>query len=124
MKNQIFIYLARRDKKGIKNLFNFPYKTKVYPTKINNSNIEHFQFSEEIKNVLYSELFTNKMLYDLYIESAESFQKLKDSLIKRGFKNLPLQQISLKLMASNRNINENFLVTKNSTMIRRKKDQA
>jgi hypothetical protein len=124
MKNQIFIYLARRDKKGIKNLFNFPYKNKIYPTKISNSNIEHFQFSNEIKNVLYVELDKNKMLYEIYAESAESFQNLKDALKKRGFKNLPLQQISLKLMVNNRNINEDFLITKNSTMLRRKKDQA
>ena len=124
MKNQIFIYLARKDKKGIKNLFNFSYKNKVYPTKINNSNIEHFQFANEIKNVLYLELDKNKMLFDLYVESAESFQKLKESLVKRGFKNLPLQQISLKLMVNNRNINEDFLITKKSTMLRRKKDQA
>jgi|688.fasta_scaffold192874_3 hypothetical protein len=122
MKNQIFIYLARRDKKGIKCLFNFPYKTKVYPTKIDN--IENFQFSNEIKSSLYLEFEKNKFLYELYMESANSYNDLKQSLIKRGYKNLPLQQISLKLMDSNQNINENFLVTKNSTMLRKKTDQA
>jgi hypothetical protein len=58
------------------------------------------------------------------MESANSYNDLKQSLIKRGYKNLPLQQISLKLMDSNQNINENFLVTKNSTMLRKKTDQA
>jgi len=122
MKNQVFIYLARRDKKGIKTLFNFPYKTKIYPTKV--SNIENFQFNNEIKNSLYVEVDRNKSLYELYIESANSFNDLKKSLKQRGYKNLPLQQINMKLLDVNQNINENFVVTKNTTMLRKKSDQA
>jgi len=122
MKNQVFIYLARRDKKGIKTLFNFPYKTKIYPTKV--SNIENFQFNNEIKNSLYVEVDRNKSLYELYIESANSFNELKKSLKQRGYKNLPLQQINMKLLDVNQNINENFVVTKNTTMLRKKSDQA
>jgi hypothetical protein len=122
MKNQVFIYLARRDKKGIKTLFNFSYKTKIYPTKI--SNIENLQFNNEIKNSLYVEVDRNKSLYELYIESANSFNDLKKSLKQRGYKNLPLQQINMKLLDVNQNINENFVVTKNATMLRKKSDQA
>lgn len=122
MKNQVFIYLARRDKKGIKTLFNFLYKTKIYPTKINN--IENLQFNNEIKNSLYVEVDRNKSLYELYVESANSFNDLKKSLRQRGYKNLPLQQINMKLLDVNQNINENFVVTKNATMLRKKSDQA
>lgn len=122
MKNQVYIYLARRDKKGIKTLFIFPYKTKIYPTKIDN--IENFQFSNEIKNSLYLEVEKNKLLYEPYIESASSFNELKQSLKKRGYKNLPLQQVNLHLLNLNQNINENFAITKKSTMLRKKSDHA
>ena len=86
--------------------------------------MDNLQFSNEIKSNLHLELDKHKLLYELYIESASSFVELKNSLIKRGYKNLPLQQITLKLLDANQNINKNFVVTKNSTMLRKKSDQA
>ena len=65
----------------------------------------------------------NSLLYDIYIESANSADDFRKSLISRGYKNIPLQQISLS-MNTNPVINESVLVTKKSTMIRKNSDQA
>jgi hypothetical protein len=124
MQNQIYIYLAKRDKKGIKLLANFPHKTKTYPIKVKAERLESFQFSFQIKNLLYSEIEKNKLNYELYLESASSFNELKKSLSKRGYTNLPIQQFNLRLEDENQTINENLFLNKKSLMIRRKSDQA
>lgn len=124
MQNQIYIYLAKRDKKGIKLLANFPHKTKTYPIKIKTENLEDFQFSFQIRNLLYLEIEKNKLNYELYLESAPSFNELKKSLTKRGYKNLPIQQFNLRLEESNQTVNESLFLNKKSLMIRKKSDQA
>jgi hypothetical protein len=60
----------------------------------------------------------NRMSYELYAESAEDFNSLKESLVRRGFSHLPLGQFA-GLKNSGR-INEKSVVTKKDTMIRRK----
>jgi len=123
MKNQIFIYLARRDKKGIKLITNFPNTTFCYPTKINYEKLLNLNLSKNILNFTKTEFEKNKLLYELYIESATSPIEFRSSLIKRGFKNIPLQLINLRINEKSK-INEDVLITKKSTMIRKKSDQS
>ena len=119
MKNRLFIYLARRDKKGIKTIANFPYSEICFPTKINIKNLEKLNLSDEIKNQIYIELQKNKLIYEIYVEAAESFVKLKESLIRRGFSNLPLQEINV-LKNIRFDINKEMLISKKSTILRKK----
>jgi len=124
MQNQIFIYLARRDKKGIKLIANFLHDGKTYPIKIKAENIEDFQLSFQIKNLLYLEIEKNKLEYEMYMESASSFNELKESLRKRGYTNLPIQQFNLRLQDQNQTVNEKLFLNKKSLMLRKKSDQA
>ena len=123
MKNQIYIYLVRRDKKGIELLTNFPNKTFCYPTKVHIDNLEKLQLSKNITNFIKSEFAKNKLTHEIYIESAASPIEFLSSIIKRGYKNIPLQLINLRLNESSK-INEDALITKKSTMIRKHSDQS
>jgi len=123
MTNLMYVYLARRDKKGIKIISSFTHKTQCYPTKINIKELSKTLLPYGIQEQIAIEFQKNNLIYEIYMESASSADELKKSLISRGYKNIPLQQISLSLN-NNPQINENVLVTKNSTMLRKHSDQA
>lgn len=117
----MFIYLARRDKKGIKCIASFEYDKKCFPSKI--TNLENSISSIEIKKNIQEEIVKNKYIYEIYVETASSFIELKKSLLRRGYRNLPLQQSNL-VMNSNQIINEKYLITEKNIMLRKKPDQA
>lgn len=66
------------------------------------------------------ELFKNRMEYELWIESAGSFNELKESLSKRGYTNLPFQQFATYSKPTV--LNDRKLITKKNTMTRRNSD--
>lgn len=117
--NNLYIYLARLDKKGIKVLCGFTYGTRVYPTRIND--VRQLNMHPEVSNKIEKEAHENRMQYELYAESAESFNELKKSLRARGYINLPMQQFAGHTPPTT--INASALVTENSTMTRRRSRQ-
>lgn len=118
MKNSLYIYLARLDKKGIKVLTAFEYAQKVYPTKIND--VMELNLNTQISNSISKQAYDNRMQYSLYAESATTFNDLKTSLKNRGYTNLPLQQFAGYV--SSTSINEKALVTNSSTMLKKKSE--
>lgn len=121
--NRIYVYLARRDKKGIKLISSFSHKAVCYPTKINIKNLSKTQLSNKIQEKISAEFNKNNLIYEIYIESATSANEFRKSLINRGYRNIPLQQFSISIN-NNPQINEDLLVTKKNTMTRRNSDQA
>lgn len=117
-RNSLYIYLARRDKRGIKVISGFNFKGKAYATRV--EDISRLGLSPQVAGLVSKEAYENRMDYELFIESAESFDDLKISLQNRGYSNLPLQQFTGYIGPTN--INTNALVTKKSTMIRRNSD--
>lgn len=118
MKNSLYIYLARLDKKGIKVLTAFEYAQKVYPTKI--TDISELNLNTQMSNLITKETYENRMQYVLYAESAPTFNDLKSSLKNRGYTNLPLQQFAGYISPTS--VNEKALVTNSSTMLKRKSE--
>jgi hypothetical protein len=59
------------------------------------------------------------MLYELWIESSESFENLKKSLLKRGYSNLPLQKSIIYTTSSKK---ENVKVKQTKSMLRKNSD--
>ena len=114
-RNNLYIYLARLDKKGIKVVAAFPHSSNVYPTRI--VDLPLLGLSGEILSKVASEQRENKMTHELYAESALSLEQLKKSLSSRGYSHLPVQQFTGRT-ASTR-VNESSLITSESTMIRR-----
>ena len=115
MENEVFIYLARLDKKGIKAVSSFRHSAKVYPTKIDD--VSSLGLSPDLAGRVSKEAYENRMHYELYLESAPSFEELKNALRSRGYANLPGQNFS----GDNRtvNFNERAVVTSAGTMMRR-----
>lgn len=114
-KNNLYIYLARLDKKGIKVLSAFSYPSKVYPTRL--TDIHSMGLSGDVLSKVSFEQRENRMTHELYAESADSFEQLKKSLSTRGYSHLPIQQFSGHTRPSS--VNKDALTTSESVMIRR-----
>lgn len=117
-RNNLYIYLARLDKKGIKVVSGFNFKGKAYATRV--EDISTLGLSPQVSALVSKEAYENRMNYELFVESAESFDDLKLSLSNRGYSNLPLQQFTGYIGPTS--INKSALVTAKSTMIRRNSD--
>lgn len=115
VKNNLYLYLARLDKKGIKTLCSFAYPNKVYPTRINN--LQELNMHPEVYAKISKEANENRMQYELYAESASSFDELKKSLRERGYSNLPMQQFTGYTHPTI--INKSALITEDGTMLKR-----
>lgn len=117
MMNNMYVYLARRDRKGVKFLGGFPHANKVYPTKISEADIPKLSSDQKTSNELVSAIRENRMEYEMIIETAPSFDSLRSSLVKRGYSKIPASQFSTSLRSGS--INDKVLVTKESVMTRR-----
>ena len=116
--NSLYLYLARRDKKGIKVVSGFGFKGKAYAARV--EDISRLGLNPHMSATVAREAYENRMEYELFVESAESFDDLRISLQNRGYSNLPLQQFTGYVGPTN--INKNALVTTKSTMLRRNSD--
>jgi hypothetical protein len=90
----LWIYLARRDKTGIKMTSKFRGK-KIIPSRI--ERIEDFRLPSEYEDRIKSLIYENRMLYEPWIESADDYATLVQNLKLRGYTNVP---ISGKLLYS------------------------
>jgi hypothetical protein len=99
----------------------FEYDKKCFPSRI--TNLENSLLSNEIKRTIYNELNKDKYIYEVYAETASSFNELKESLMRRGYTDLPLQQFSI-ITGPNQTISEKSLITEKNVMLRRKSDQS
>lgn len=119
-KNEIYIYLARRDKEGVKFLGVFGHPSKIYPTKLTADKIPLLNMTPATTARVVKEASDNRMEYELYVETASSFEELKSSLFRRGYSRLPNHHFSPSLESGR--LNERILITEKSTMARRSSD--
>ena len=94
---RLYLYLGRRDRKGLKLLSTFSSSQKINPTRV--SNIDSLNLPSDLTNQIKQSVEDNKMMYEAWIETSSSFQELKNSLKARGYKNLPLSQSPIHMMA-------------------------
>ena len=90
MSNKIYIYLAKRDKRGIKILSCFKNTNSYFPTRI--IDLKQLNLPDKMFNSIEKEIKDNRMMYEPWIQSSKSFNDFRQSLIKRGYSNIPLQQ--------------------------------
>lgn len=86
--NKLYIYIANRNKDGIKILTTLASSQKINPTKI--IDISKIGLEAELENNILNYYNNYKMYWDLFIESSDSYKNFKESLKNRGFYNLPL----------------------------------
>ena len=89
---KLFLYLARRDKQGIKliTVINGEQSVRTRLTDVQSLNLPK-TWQNKIEKMIYE----NRMLYEPWIESAESFQDLKERLRDRGHCKLPLGAVGM-----------------------------
>ena len=90
---KLYLYLARRDKKGIRVLSVISGNDYFPPTRVNS--IEELGLPDKMKSVISKEILENKMLWELWIEGAENYASLRNALKKRRYKNLPSSYSSI-----------------------------
>lgn len=90
MKNiDLYFYLARRDKQGIRFIANF-LSRKQSPTRITDNNINSLFVPINYLKEIQQKIYESRMLWEPWVETAETFEKLKVLLQKRGYVNIPI----------------------------------
>lgn len=118
MQNQLFIYLLKRNKCGIKVLFSTPCNSVYYATTIND--VDKLGLSKNASDLIKYEYLNNRMEYQLMAESAASYNELKKSLIKRGCRNISHHQFVIgsdQVVSFNKKVisnDANCMIRKNS----------
>ena len=122
---KLFLYLGRRDKKGMQLLSVFNAPKEIRPTRV--QNIKDLKLPHDLEQEIAQTVHDERMLHELWMESAENFAGLKESLKKRGYKNLPIQQAPLHVPLPKPRESGVTLDTRlkpRKTMLRRGSDQA
>lgn len=82
----MFLYLARRDRVGVKILASFMGEPKTARV----DDLKLLNLPDSVVEALQQEIYDNRMMWEPWIEPGESYHKLKVALYSRGFKNLPM----------------------------------
>ena len=89
---KLYLYLGRRDKKGIKVLSVFRGQN-APASRV--QNIEDLNLPSLLEREIKRTIYENRMMWEVWIEGAEDFGKLKKSLKNRGYSSLPVHSSPL-----------------------------
>ncbi len=114
-----YIYLAKRDKKGMKLVTVMPTEKTILPTQFNPALLELPQvWRAELEKLIHS----NRMSYEAWIETTGSYEELRQNLKGRGYSALPItpsMMMSLSKQMQTPQLNASKLPNQ-ATMLRRK----
>jgi len=85
---KVWIYLTRRDKSGVRFLSQFRSKKEISPTRI--KNIAELNIPPENAQKLDEIIFQSRLEWEPWLESADSFDIIKNKIKKRGYYNIPI----------------------------------
>lgn len=88
---KVFIYLTRRDKNGVRFLSQFRGKEAVSPTRI--KELTELNLPPANTQKLNEIIYDSRLEWEPWIESADSFDNIKEKIKKRGYANLPISFI-------------------------------
>ena len=111
---RIYLYLARRDKSGIKILAILQGTMKTGRV----DDIDNLNLPVEIESVIKKCCYDNRMLWEPWIEPADNFSQLKNNLRSRGYSGIPMggQPIAVYLPGQTF---DSSSIQKKQTMIRK-----
>jgi hypothetical protein len=115
---KIYLYLGKRDKKGVKVLTVFS-GSKLPRSRVEDVKSLHLPDSLEIG--LIKTIFDNRLEWEVWIESAKNFGELKDRLNKRGYKHIPMHTNSIYPQISKAIPDISGFAKKSKTMLQRNK---
>jgi hypothetical protein len=84
------IYIARRDKTGVKLLTQLRGK-KILASHL--ENVDDLRLPSDYKNFIKKSIYENRLLFEPWIESANDYLALRSQLKLRGYSNIPLSNI-------------------------------
>ena len=122
---KIYLYLGRRDKTEVKLLSIFNGQT-LPPTRI--ANIKDLNLPKSLETKISATIHQNRLMWEVWIEGAENTAQLRNNLLKRGYKDVPLTGRPLFKMMPDETLsgpvtpNYRKLPIKNRTMLQKKKD--
>ena len=90
---KIYLYLARRDKMGMKILSVFSKNQTLLPTRV--KDLKQLNLSQQLHMEISRTVQKERMLWEVWMESAPSYIELKKSLKKRGYRNLPHSSVPM-----------------------------
>lgn len=118
MKNKTaYLYLARRDKKGAKLVARLQSSIDVVSRV---ENIGLLNLPPNIENDVKKIAYDNRMQWELWIETIDSYESLRKSLAKRGYTQVSLNPVPM-LSGMKLKVNEVKLNKPPKTMISRKR---
>jgi hypothetical protein len=85
----LYLYLARRDKKSVQILARF-LSTPISTARIDESNISLIGMPTTILPAVQQEIYDNRMLWQAWLETADSYESFRVRLTKSGYTNIPL----------------------------------
>lgn len=115
---KIYLYLGRRDKKGIK-ILNVFRGAETAPMRV--EDVKKLNLPNGIENEVINNIYHNRMLWEPWIESASDYNELKKSLRERGYTNIPMSVVCINGIKPQDNSKKIELKLKNKikkTMIR------
>lgn len=117
---KVWIYLTKRDKNGVRFLSQFRGKEEIAVVRVKDLTLFNLpdQYTQKLSEIIYE----SRMLWEPWIESAESFDEIKEKIKKRGYKNLPIS-FSPEFGSNNITLVPEIYTAnfeKNHTMLRRK----
>lgn len=83
----LYLYLTKRDKKGIRILSKFLAAEHI-PERV--TDMSQLPISISVLKSLEQIIYDSRMLWEPWIESAATYDQLKTKLKKRGYTNIPM----------------------------------
>lgn len=115
----LFIYLGRRDKSGIRIIAKVTGKSQL-PVRLTDASLLSLQLPASWHTEISQIIYDNRMQWEPWVESVDSFEDWRASLKKRGFSNIPIssQPEFTQSTIQSVQINVNYLPTQKK-MIRK-----
>jgi hypothetical protein len=85
--SKIYLYMGRRDKKGVKILSVFPG---INLPRSRVEDLRDLHLPSLMENAISKTIHENRFLWEVWMEGAERFDELKKRLEKRGYRNIPI----------------------------------
>lgn len=82
----LWLYLAKRDKKGIRIIAKF-LSRELEPIKLDN--IKRLTMPESWEGKIFTYIEQNKIYWEPWLQTSDDFEELKKSLKKRGYSDIP-----------------------------------
>jgi hypothetical protein len=87
--SDLYLYLARRDKSGVRIIAKFKGQEQL-PTRIKIEDIASFQLPVVWYNTISQIIYDNRMLWEPFIQSIDTFENFRNNMKSRGYTNIPL----------------------------------